>query len=321
VISISAITCTHDPRPDYLRRTLQALQTQTLPKEQWEFLLVDNASTSSLAQRCDLSWHRQARYIYEKELGLTQARLRGIAEAEGSLLVFIDDDNVLAPDYLERAASISESNPHIGVFGAGALEPEFEAEPDASVRPWLGLLALRSVSQPTWTNHVSDYFCAPHGAGLCVPQPFAVRYSRFVRELRTSKVLDRHGDDLFCHGDDLFSWLSAGSDTGFGVFPQLRVTHLISKERVQRDYLIRLVRAHSFSHAVLEYMVFGTNPHPATALSRLRTIAHGLKNGLFSMRCRWAATAGINRAARHISTHRLQPVERAAMVNSQALAG
>ena len=158
MISISAIICTHNPRPDYLRRVLDALKAQTLPKEQWELLLVDNASVKPLARSWDLSWHPQARQIREDELGLTPARLRGIAEAEGGLLVFIDDDNILAPDYLERAAAIPGSYSHIGVFGAGTLEPEFEEEPEPAVRPWLRMLALRTVSRPTWTNNVADYF-------------------------------------------------------------------------------------------------------------------------------------------------------------------
>ena len=307
MISISAIICTHNPRPDYLRRVLDALKAQTLPKEQWELLLIDNASMEPLARSWDLSWHPQGRQIREDELGLTPARLRGIAEAEGGLLVFIDDDNILAPDYLERAAAIPGSYSHIGVFGAGTLEPEFEEEPEPAVRPWLRMLALRSVSRPTWTNNVADYFCAPHGAGLCVPRRTAALYSQFVRKLRTSEVLDRHGENLFSGGDDVFSWLSVRCDTGFGIFPELQITHLIPAGRVQQDYLVRLVHGHSFSHAVLRYMVYGTHPHRATALRRLRTIAHGLKNGWFSMRCSWAESRGTGDATQFISERRLQP--------------
>jgi glycosyltransferase involved in cell wall biosynthesis len=309
VISISAIICTHNPRPDYLRRVLDALKAQTLPREQWELLLIDNGSKEPLAKGYDLSWHPNARQIREDELGLTAARLRGIAEATGGLLVFVDDDNILAPNYLELASAISKVHSHIGVFGAGVLEPEFEQEPQPVVRPWLRMLALRSMSQPTWTNNVADYFCAPWGAGLCVPRRFAVRYSQLVPELRMSKVLDRHGQNLFCGGDDLFSWLSVGSDTGFGIFPELRITHLIPAGRVRQGYLVRLVHGHSFSHAVLRYMVYGTNPRPATLLHHVRIIAHGLKNGWFSMRCRWAESRGTAEATQFISEQRLQPLK------------
>ena len=68
--NISVVICTHNPRPDYLRRTLDALKTQTLPQEQWELLLVDNASEKALTGVWDLSWHPRARHIRENELGL-----------------------------------------------------------------------------------------------------------------------------------------------------------------------------------------------------------------------------------------------------------
>src|ERR1022692_4717847 len=100
-MKFSVIICTHNPRPDYLRRTLDALKAQTLPKEQWELLLIDNASKEPLADTWDLSWHPQARHIREEALGLTRARLCGISQSKGELLVFVDDDNVLSADYLE----------------------------------------------------------------------------------------------------------------------------------------------------------------------------------------------------------------------------
>ena len=109
MLNISVILCTHNPRKDYLRRVLAGLRAQTLPLHQWELLLVDNASAASLAGRFDLSWHPNARHVREEELGLTPARLRGIREASGAILVFVDDDTVLAPDYLEQALTVGLS--------------------------------------------------------------------------------------------------------------------------------------------------------------------------------------------------------------------
>src|SRR6266487_2314818 len=98
---ISVIICTHNPRPDYLLRVLDALKAQTLPTEQFELLLIDNASTEPLASTWDLSWHPCSRIIRENDVGLTSARLRGIRESLASMLIFVDDDNVLAKDYLK----------------------------------------------------------------------------------------------------------------------------------------------------------------------------------------------------------------------------
>ena len=137
MLPVSVIICTHNPREDYLRRVLDALRAQTLPKEQWELLLVDNASHESLAGKWDLSWHPQARHLREEKTGLTHARLCGIAAAQGELLVFVDDDNVLRSDYLAACLKIASEHPHLGAWG-GSCVAEYEIAPPEELRPWLG---------------------------------------------------------------------------------------------------------------------------------------------------------------------------------------
>jgi len=149
---ISVIVCTRNPRGDYLHRVLEALNAQTLPKNNWELLVVDNASNERLADSLRLSWHPRARHIREDNLGLTSARMRGITEACGELLVFVDDDNVLAPDFLEKARTLYAQRPDLGAFGAGSLEPEFEVRPPSEILPRIRLLALRTVSSARWTK-------------------------------------------------------------------------------------------------------------------------------------------------------------------------
>jgi hypothetical protein len=44
MVHASVVICTHNSRLIYLRRVLEALRSQTLPLEQWELLLIDNAT-------------------------------------------------------------------------------------------------------------------------------------------------------------------------------------------------------------------------------------------------------------------------------------
>jgi glycosyltransferase involved in cell wall biosynthesis len=307
--SLSVVLCTHNPRPNYLRRVIDALGAQTLPLTEWEFLIIDNASDERLSESWDLSWHPAARHVREDNLGLTAARLRGIEEAAGDLLVFVDDDNLLAPDFLERARSISRQYPYLGVFGAGSLEPEFEVPPPAELLPRLHLLALGSVSSVLWSNNAQDGACIPWGAGLCVTRQIADSYRRLVQKLAVNEVIDRRGEQLFCGGDDLFSWASAGAGDGFGLFPELRVTHLILARRLNQEYFIRLIQAHSFSHGVLRYLLTGIGQRRINILRYVHLFLHGIKNGRFSMRCQLAASRGEDCAARFISEHKLQPLQ------------
>jgi glycosyltransferase involved in cell wall biosynthesis len=306
---ISVIICAHNPRPDYLHRTWEALKAQTLSKEKWELLIIDNASKERLEDNWDISWHPRARHLRENELGLTAARLRGIRESCGNLLVFIDDDNVPASDYLERVIVMPAQYPYLGVFGAGKIEPEFEVPPPSDVAPMLSMLALRSVSSAIWSNNPKDFQCIPWGAGLVATRAVADHYLKLVKELRVNSLLDRRGQQLFCGGDDLFSWASVGVMQGFGIFPELRLSHLISAGRLDRNYFVRLLHDHSFSHGVLRYLLTGVRPSPLDIFGYTRMLLHGFRNGLFSMQCHWANARGENSAARFISENVLRPIE------------
>jgi glycosyltransferase involved in cell wall biosynthesis len=305
----SVIICTHNPRRDYLERVLGALNGQTLPKDKWELLVVDNASKERLADTCDLSWHPRGRHVREEALGLTPARFRGIAEARGELLVFVDDDNVLASDFLEEAVALSRRYPHLGAFGAGRLEPEFEVQPPREIHPRLSMLALRSVSSPHWSNNARDDDSIPWGAGLCVRRPVADLYETFVETLGLTDVLGRRGKELFSSEDDVFSWVAAAVGCGFGVFPQLRVTHLIAAERLNRRYVLSLLQGHAFSNAALQFMLAGIQPRRLDWIQCVQVLLHGIKNGPFSMRCKWSESQGENKAARFLAAKSRQPVD------------
>ena len=304
---ISVIVCTRNPRGDYLHRVLDALNAQTLPKSDWELLVVDNASNGRLADSLQLLWHPRARHIREDKLGLTSARLRGSTEACGELLVFVDDDNVLAPDFLENARTLYSQRPDLGAFGAGKLEPEFEVRPPSEILSRIRLLALRTVSSPRWTNNTQEFGAMPWGAGLCVIRSVANSYRQSVENLDVTIPLDRKGDELFSGGDDLFSWVAASVGFDFGIFPELRVIHLIAADRLRRAYFLRLIKDHTYSNFVRHYLFDGIQPRRLNWARYLRVLLHGVKNGPFSMRCKWAALSGEDRAARFILDKRLKP--------------
>jgi glycosyltransferase involved in cell wall biosynthesis len=305
---ISVIVCTHNPRKEYLHRAFNALRLQTLPLEQWELLVIDNASNSRLSDSWNISWHPLGRHVREDKLGLTEARLRGIRESRGELLVFFDDDNVPVQDYLVQAKEIIMRHPHLGVIGAGILEPEFEVRPPSELTSRLSYLALRSVSAEIWSNNRKDDSCIPWGAGLCVTRRVANAYEQAINKLNITSILDRRGTLLFAGGDDLFSWVATVLGQGFGVFPKLRLTHLISAGRLTQRYFISLLRAHAFSHSVLNYAFWGIQPRNIGLDEYIRIAAHGFRNDLFSMRCSWSTLRGHVNATRFITTKGLCPI-------------
>ena len=302
---VSVILCTHNPRPDYLQRAFDSLRNQTCSLANWELLVVDNASREPLASSWDLSWHPRARHLREEMLGLLRARLRGIGAAAGGLLVFVDDDNVLAIDYLERAIAIFERCPFIGVLGAGCIDPQFEREPSSALASRLQLLTIRRCLHDRWGNNPGDDDVIPWGAGLCVRQPIGDAYVRLVSRLPTTAALGRVGDALFGGDDDVFSWAASAAGWGFGVFPELRLTHLIEEARVHTGHTLRLARERAFSHGLLEYMFSSVEPPRIGAVTYAQLFLHLLRNGLYSMRWRWAVLSGQDQAARFIRDRHL----------------
>ena len=247
---ISVIICTHNPRPDYLRRVLDALKTQTLPLEEWELLLIDNASEEKLSDASGLSWHPSAWQIREDELGLTPARLRGIRESHGELLVFIDDDNVVNCEYLRTAWTIAKTFRQLGTFGAGQIVGEFAVEPAPSLKPYIEMVGLKNHFQDTWSNSLTDGL-DPIGAGLCVRRSVARAYFEKTHRSPLRKSLDRCGRQNLCHGDTDIVWLGCSMGYGKGVFRDLKLIHLIPANRIELNYLLELFEAHAFSTLLL----------------------------------------------------------------------
>ena len=245
---ISVILCTHNPRRDYLTRTLDALRDQTLPTSEWELVIIDNCSEPPL-RLIDLSWHPSGRIIREDELGLTAARLRGIRETKADLIVFVDDDNVLDPEYLENASVIAQSWPMLGVWG-GRIVPEFETTPPDWVRKYVELLAIREFHKDRWSN-VYDEGHLPCGAGMCVRRNVTDVYASELVTQPIRKLLGRRGKSLMSCEDYDLGYTACDVGMGVGQFISLELTHLIPSSRLNLNHLVNLREKASYSISLL----------------------------------------------------------------------
>ena len=252
-LDLTIVICTHNPRADYLERVIDGLKAQTLPRSQWELLVIDNASAEPLAGRVDLAWHPAARHVRETELGLTHARLRGIRESVSDLIVFVDDDNVLDPDYLEVAAGVAEARPYLAAW-SGACRPAFDEPPPAWTRAYWGRLVIRPVEHDVWSNLPDLAATMPNGAGLCVRRLVADHYLGLHESGARGIVLDRKGGELLSGGDTDLCGCACDLGYGVGLFAALGLTHLIPPGRLTEDYLVRLVGGMAYTATVLSWL-------------------------------------------------------------------
>lgn len=277
-MDVSVIICTHNPQEKYLHRVLSALEKQTLPANRWELLIVDNASDVQVSHKISCDWHPHAKHIVESRLGLTSARLTGIRAARAPLLVFLDDDNVAGPAYLETAVRIAQTQPTVGVFGAGRIEPEFEETPKPELAPYFSYLALRTLPA-SLIKHDPARGQVPWGAGLCVRAEVAAAYVRKVETCPIRAALGRVGTRLLAGEDDEFSWVAHELGFAHGIFTDLSLLHLIDKRRAQLPYFEAAIRGSGYSAAWLAMLHNRSdrNPYAIPSLSKACGLAQRLR--------------------------------------------
>ena len=252
MLDASVVICAHNPGPDYLTRVLNALRHQTLPLQQWELIVVDNASRVALTSTWDLSWHPFARHVREGELGLSWARRRGIRESTADLIIFVDDDNVLDEDYLARAIDIGQQWPSLGAWGSGSIRGELEIDLPASLQKHRSWLPVRDIVAPRWSNLASHEDAMPIGAGLCVRRKVAVGYCEHC-DLSSLQIVGRQGNALTAYEEIEISLVSCRMGLGVGTFPGLGMTHLIPKHRLTEEYFVRFVEGTCLSELLCKY--------------------------------------------------------------------
>jgi glycosyltransferase involved in cell wall biosynthesis len=148
-IRISAVICTYN-RAAYLRKALRSLIEQTLDSSQYEILVIDNASTDDTRNvvESERSVQPQVRYVHEPTVGVSRARNAGWRAARAEYVVYLDDDAIAEPPWLERMLGFLESKaPRLGAVG-GRIEPIWERpRPD-----WLSDDMARALTVVDWSE-------------------------------------------------------------------------------------------------------------------------------------------------------------------------
>jgi glycosyltransferase involved in cell wall biosynthesis len=236
---LSVILPTYNPNTSRLRQTISGLKDQTLPFTNWELIIVDN--NSAPAVDIDLSWHPNHKIVKEAKPGLTHARLKGFEQASGAIMVMVDDDNVLDKDYLKNTLSLFGKSSTLGAIGGKSL-PLFESPPPLWLKEFYGSLALRDLGDEamisTWKNEYPN--SSPIGAGMGIR---TTALGSYINKITTSGsvISDRTGNELTSGGDNdmVIEILRSGWQVGY--FPSLQLLHIIPEQRMQINYLARLL--------------------------------------------------------------------------------
>lgn len=260
--SLLVIICTHNPKKEYLLETVGALRAQTLLASAWDLLVVDNASSAPIAGWLDLSWHSSSRIVREETLGTAHARHRALREAQANeayTVLFVDDDNILAPDYLQRGLELGEAWPQIGCWG-GQLLPRYETPPAKWAQNYLKYLAITPLVSDRWSNTVYSYDGVPPTAGCFVRPSVWQHYLTLLSRDPRRLTLGARGK-VQLRGEDTDLVLTA-IDLGLGIgrFAGLVLEHIIPASRLSPHYIASLVEGTAVGIGLLEYIRYNKIP-------------------------------------------------------------
>lgn len=115
---ITVAVPTHN-RPQLLREALASVAAQT--HQEWEVVVVDDGSTPpvSLGSLAEVMGEKLRVLRHASPKGGPAAKNTGAQAARGDIIAFLDDDDLYAPEYLERALYVLDRYPQVDVVFMG----------------------------------------------------------------------------------------------------------------------------------------------------------------------------------------------------------
>ena len=91
----------------FIANAIESILSQTY--HSFEIIVIDDGSTDNTADV--VSRYPQVRYLRQKHSGISAARNRGVEEANGEYIAFLDADDLWTPDKLEKQMAYLEEHP------------------------------------------------------------------------------------------------------------------------------------------------------------------------------------------------------------------
>ena len=254
-LTLTTAICTHNPNLDILRKAINSISDQVDLPSDFELLIVDNCSKESIPKTIiPDNLKSRFRIVIEANLGISHARLRAFKEAKSELLLFVDDDNILAKNYIRESLEIAKEFPHLGAWGAGIIEPIYEQTPSPDLLPYVHMLAIFKTNTPMWSNLPWSSISMPVTAGMMIREICWLKHISNIEENPKSLLLGEKGGDLMRAEDTDIALSVIDSGYGHGTFPSLSILHYIPKERVTTQYLSRLKEGSTYSKLLLKHL-------------------------------------------------------------------
>lgn len=228
---ISVVICTYNGS-GWILGLFDSLAKQTLPESAFEILVVDNNSSDE-TRTIVLDYGKKLpnlRYLFEPVQGLSIARNLGVREASAPLVVYIDDDAIALPGWLDAIVKAFDQDKEVACVG-GPVELD-----------WQG-------PRPNWlpSRYESLYTCVDHGnqprflteKDYLVGANIAFRREWLVGQGGFTNVLGRKGRCLLS-GEEAAVFRNVFRDGKMAFYePRAKIWHRVTPERKNRKWFYR----------------------------------------------------------------------------------
>lgn len=234
-IKISVVICTYN-RAAYIQDAMESLYHQTIAKEQYEIIIVNNNSSDNTIAVCEawIAAHKDAHYAFYNEgrQGASFARNTGAALANGHLLCFMDDDAIAESDYLERIIRFFEEHPDAGGLGGRIIPKYIPEEPN-----WMSYYVSSMVGNFDYSPTVSIFSANkyPLESNMIIRKIDFDAINGFNVDLPGVVGTLRIGGE----GKDFFFKLKA---LGRVIYydPAIRIQHVVETSKLTKEYMYRV---------------------------------------------------------------------------------
>jgi glycosyltransferase involved in cell wall biosynthesis len=179
---VSVIIPTYN-RAHLISDAIKSVLNQNLQDCWLEIIVVDDGSNDS-TQKVISGFGEKIKYVYQKNMGVGAARNRGITEATGEWLSFLDSDDLWLPDKLSLQFKILEIFPKYKIIHSNF----FSSEGDRIIIPkgleyWVATLKGTDINQVDWSKiYTEQYNSADYGI-LRSGSSFPIYSGNLFREL------------------------------------------------------------------------------------------------------------------------------------------
>lgn len=234
-LQISVVICTYN-RAAYIPDALKSLSDQTLSKDAFEVIIVNNNSTDDTAEVCKncIAKYTTTNITYTNELnqGASFARNTGAKLAHSPLLCFMDDDAIAETDYLFRITEFFRVHPEAGGLGGRIIPKYIPSEPH-----WMSHYVSSMVGNFDYapTACVFKPGKYPLESNMIVPKVLFDEIGGFNTALPGVKGTLRIGGE----GKDFFLRLQS---KGVSIYydPKIIVHHVVETAKLTPAYLYRV---------------------------------------------------------------------------------